>query len=164
MPLTRPESAPVSPRHPLPYALPVPKPRVHAAVTLGLAALMVARSRRWRDALPILVAGVLVDVDHLVDLGLARAIGGPKFIVLPLHAWEWVFGLLARNDRAARNLAGGLATHLALDQLNDAIAHPLFYWISVRALHRFRADAPLVDVERFRHTARWMHASPRDWL
>ena len=142
----------------------MPKPRYHTAVTLGLAALVVARSRRWRDAVPILVAGVLVDVDHLVDLGVARAVGGPQYIVLPLHAWEWVFGLLARNDRAARNLAGGLATHLALDQINPAIAHPLFYWIVVRALHGFRADDWLLYMERYLHSARWMESSPRSWV
>src|SRR4249920_440551 len=99
----------------------MPLPRYHAMVSLGVAGVIVARSRRWRDALPILVAGVLVDVDHLVDLAVNRYTGKRDHLILPLHAWEWVFALLARNTRRERNLAGGLAGHLALDQFNTAI-------------------------------------------
>src|SRR5919204_1781782 len=118
----------------------MPRPRYHAAVSLGLAALVVARSRRWRDALPVLAAGVLVDLDHLVDLAATRASGKTEWLILPLHAWEWVCALLARRTRLSDGLAGGLATHLAMDQLNPAIRHPLFYWLVVRAAYGFRAD------------------------
>ncbi len=116
--------------------------------------------------LPILVAGVLVDVDHLVDLGIHRldVDGPPRYIVLPLHAWEWVFGLLLRGTGAATGLAGGLAVHLALDQLNGAIRHPLFYWITVRARHGFRAEEPLLHRQRFVHSATWMRRGPTSWL
>jgi hypothetical protein len=133
-------------------------------VSLGLAALVAARSRRWRDALPVLAAGVLVDLDHLVDLAVSRRAGRPAYVILPLHAWEWVCGLLARRSRVTLGLAGGLATHLALDQLNPAIRHPLFYWLTVRAAHRFRAREPLVARERFRKGAKWMLEGPDRWF
>jgi hypothetical protein len=142
----------------------MPRPRYHALLSLGLALLVVRRSRRWRDALPVLVAGVLVDLDHLVDLGVNRRAGGVRYLILPLHAWEWVLGLLVRTSRLRRGLAGGLAVHLALDQLNSVIRHPLFYWITVRAAYRFRAEAPLVFPERLRAGARWMQQSPLDWF
>jgi hypothetical protein len=81
----------------------VPRPRYHTALSLGLAALLVVRTRRWRDAVPVLVAGVLVDVDHLVDLAVNRASGSgdSMWSILPLHAWEWVFALVTRRTRQA---------------------------------------------------------------
>jgi len=142
----------------------VPRPRYHTALSLGLAALVVARSHRWRDALPVLVAGVLVDLDHVVDLVANRASSAPSWAILPLHAWEWVVALLARRSATSDGLAGGLAAHLALDQMNPAISHPFFYWILFRARHGFRARPPLVDPERWLRGARWMHQSPLDWF
>lgn len=142
----------------------MPKPRYHTAVSLGLAAVMVALTRRWRSALPILVAGVLVDIDHLVDYFANRRGERPIWTILPLHAWEWVFALLTRRTRHADGLATGLAAHLAMDQMNHAISHPLFYWISFRALHGFRAAAPLVNPERYARGSGWMKQTPREWL
>jgi hypothetical protein len=136
----------------------MPRPRYHAAVSLGLAALVAARSRRWRDALPVLAAGVLV------DLAVSRRAGRPDRVILPLHAWEWVCGLLARRTRVTLGLGAGLATHLALDQFNPAIRHPFFYWLTVRAAHRFRAREPLVATERFRQGAKWMFEGPGRWF
>jgi hypothetical protein len=142
----------------------VPRPRYHAAVSLTIASLVVLRSRRWRDAVPVLVAGVLVDVDHLVDLAVTRATGKAEWIILPLHAWEWVFGLLGFGGRLGQRMAGGLAAHLALDQLNSVIRHPFFYWIVVRAGYRFRAAAQLVDPEEFERKASWMQEAPGTWF
>jgi hypothetical protein len=142
----------------------VPRPRYHAALSLALAGLVVARSHRWRDALPVLVAGVLVDIDHLVDLLANRASGKPSWAILPLHAWEWVLALLTRRTQMADGLAGGLAAHLALDQMNQAITHPFFYWIVLRARHGFHARPPLVDQERWLRGARWMNQAPNTWF
>jgi hypothetical protein len=125
---------------------------------------MVARTRRWRSAIPILIAGVLVDIDHVVDLFANRQGADVRWTILPLHAWEWVMALLARRSPLNDGLAAGLAAHLALDQMNHAITHPLFYWISVRALYRFRARPPLTSVERYLHGSRWMSNGPSDWF
>jgi hypothetical protein len=142
----------------------VPKPRYHTALSLALAGLVVARSRRWRDAVPVLIAGVLVDVDHLVDLAANLHGEAPRWSILPLHAWEWVLALLVRNTSHSDALAGGLAAHLALDQFNPVIRHPFFYWISVRAWHRFQAAPPLVDTRRYARSSGWMKQHPLDWF
>jgi hypothetical protein len=142
----------------------VPRPRYHTALSLVLAGLVVARSHRWRDAVPVLIAGILVDIDHLVDLLANRASDKPKWTILPLHAWEWVFALLARRTRRTDRLAGGLAAHLALDQLNPVITHPFFYWITFRALHGFRARRPLVDPARYARGSGWQRQRPHKWF
>jgi hypothetical protein len=142
----------------------VPKPRYHTAVALGLAAAVVYRSHRWRDAIPVLIAGVLVDIDHLIDLTANRRGDAPRWTILPFHAWEWVVALLTRRTHLADTFAGGLAAHLALDQFNPAISHPFFYWITFRALHGFRARVPLVDPERYSRGSRWMKQAPGSWF
>ena len=142
----------------------MPRPRYHAAVSLGLAGLVVLRTREWRAAVPVLVSGVLVDLDHLVDLAVVRSTGKIDVLILPLHAWEWVMALVVRGTRLSAALAGGLAAHLALDQLNPVIRHPLCYSILVRASHGFRARPPLVDPERFERGAAWMTRSPLSWF
>ena len=142
----------------------MPRPRYHTALSLALAGLVVARTHRWRSALPVLVTGVLVDLDHLVDLVANRTSGRPTWIILPLHAWEWVFALLTRRTSTTLGLAGGLAAHLAVDQLNAVITHPFFYWITLRARYGFRARRPLVDPEKWARGARWMSQSPRNWF
>ena len=142
----------------------MPRPRYHTALSLALGGLVVARTHRWRDAIPVLIAGILVDVDHLVDLFANRASDRPQWTILPLHAWEWVFALLTRGNLATDGLAAGLAAHLALDQLNPAVTHPLFYWIALRARYGFRVQPPLVDPERWARGAGWMSESPREWF
>lgn len=142
----------------------MPRPRYHTAVSLGLAALVVWRTRHWRDAIPVLIAGVLVDIDHVLDLAANRRAGRPAWIILPLHAWEWVFALLPRRSRSSDGFAAGLAAHLALDQTNYAITHPLFYWITFRVLNGFRAQEPLVNPERHARGAQWLFQSPRTWI
>lgn len=140
------------------------RPRQHAAASLALATLVVLRRRRIADALPVLVAGVLVDLDHLLDLAVARSRGSQDHLILPLHAWEWVLGLAAQGSQAAGGLAMGLALHLALDQRNRPIQHPLFYWLVVRARYGFRAAPPLVDTSLLHETNDWIHQGPLDWL
>jgi hypothetical protein len=125
---------------------------------------MVARTRRWQDAIPVLVAGVLVDLDHLVDLFANRGKGVPVWAILPLHAWEWVFALVLRHRRRTDGFAAGLAAHLALDQLNPVISHPFFYWISLRAANGFRATRPLVDPEHWARESGWMRQHPGEWF
>ncbi len=140
----------------------MPRPRYHTGMSLVLAALCAWRRWRFPEIAGILIGGVLVDVDHLVQLVVNRR-GQIDFHVVPLHGWEWVF-LLLRGNRFARGLATGLAAHLALDQFNPAIRHPLFYWVAVRGWYLFRAVPQLVDREIDAREAVWMRAAPWDWF
>jgi hypothetical protein len=99
-------------------------------------------------------------VDLLANYGADK----PKWVFLPLHAWEWVFALIFRGQRLSDDLAVGLAAHLALDHTNAAITHPFFYWMWFRMLNRFRARAPLIDPVRYARGSQWMKQGPLDWL
>ena len=142
----------------------MPKPRYHAAVSLALAGVVVAQSRRWTVAIPVQTTKVFADFDHQEDHREAQTNETHEHVYLPLHAWEWVLSLLAWRERTTEMLAGGLATHLALDQLNPAIKHPFFYWIVVRAAHGFRAREPLVHKDVFERASRWTSGGLLDWF
>jgi hypothetical protein len=70
----------------------------------------------------------------------------------------------SRGARDKPSLAVGLAAHLALDQLNPVITHPLFYWITVRARYGFRARQPLLDAARYARGSAWMKQRPTEWF
>jgi hypothetical protein len=99
-----------------------------------------------------------------VDMAAARVSGTPAWLIIPLHAWEWVLALAVRGGQRSLGLAGGLAAHLAMDQWNPSIAHPLAYWITFRLRYGFRARAPVVDEALFARDARWMTDGPRHWV
>src|SRR5689334_22367558 len=102
------------------------RPRVHAAIAVGVAIAQVYRTGRLFPALAPFLTGVLIDVDHLIDLALF-AIGGGRTIArvyLPLHGWEFLLALaLAERGRLGRWTAGGMTlgylAHLATDQLTN---------------------------------------------
>jgi hypothetical protein len=120
------------------------RPRVHLAATT---LLVVAFNRHltWCERSVVLATGVLIDLDHLVDLALVRRVGQRRWIVLPLHGWELV-GVLALEgfrvggSRVARLAAVGLFTHLLLDLATNRVARPAFYSLLYRGWHGFRAD------------------------
>lgn len=134
----------------------MPRPRYHTALALSLAAITVATTRRPKDALPILVAGVLVDLDHLVDYAYYRLRGPGRFFA-PLHGWEYVLGLISSAEPFRRLLAAGLASHLALDQIH-APRNPLAYWVLYRLSRRFDWQAMgfrAVATENWKDTPWW---------
>ena len=123
------------------------RPLVHLGVSLGLAGLQLARTRRLAPALAPLLTGVLVDADHFVDYALQRVAPEPlgDRQVLPAHGWE-VLPLFALAEarllgrRTDHGLAIGLAAHLLLDQLTNEPTHPLTYSLIYRASKRFHGS------------------------
>jgi hypothetical protein len=123
------------------------RPLVHLGVSLGLAGLQLARTRRPGPALAPLVSGVLVDADHFVDYALQRMAPTPlgERQVLPLHGWEVVpLVALAENRllgrRTDHGLVLGLVAHFLLDQLTNGPSHPLTYSLVYRASRSFRGN------------------------
>jgi hypothetical protein len=123
------------------------RPLVHIGVSLGLAGLQLARTRRLGPAIAPLLSGVLVDADHFVDYALQRIAPEPlgERQVLPIHGWE-VVPLVAIAEarllgpRTDHGLVLGLAAHFLLDQLTNGPTHPLTYSLVYRASKRFRGN------------------------
>jgi hypothetical protein len=140
------------------------RPRIHLAVT-ALALGLIGRQLSWPERAAALAAGVLVDADHLVDFVLQRRGGDRRWLVLPLHGWEFPAALLLAGRLTpwaglARAAAFGLTLHLLLDLVTNRPAHPAIYSVLYRARLRFAAD-------RLRFNAgdgTWMHQRWWQWF
>jgi hypothetical protein len=139
------------------------RPRVHLLVT-ALAVGLLRRRLTGPERVAALATGVLVDADHLVDLLLYRCAGRRRWVVLPLHGWEYGAALLlssraTRWPGPARAAALGLLLHLLLDQATNQPAHPAFYSLLYRLRHRFAADQL-----RLGGGGDWVHQRWWQWL
>ncbi|MCS7002304.1 MAG: hypothetical protein NZ518_05580 [Dehalococcoidia bacterium] len=137
------------------------KPIVHAVVSAGLAAAAYATTRRRDVAIAAWAAGVLIDVDHFVDLALVKATNSRAWLVLPLHGWEFGVALLAAGARRPATLAAGVSylTHLAIDQAMNGLG-PYGYSFLWRAAKGFRADR--MDLKIVPH--HWADKAPWQWF
>jgi hypothetical protein len=140
------------------------RPRVHLLVT-ALAIGLLGRQFTWPQRATALAAGVLVDADHLVDYGLYRCSGQRRWLILPLHGWEYGAILLTAGGASpwgglARAAALGLLLHLAVDQATNRPGHPALYSVLYRLRHRFAADCL-----RFENgDGSWVHQRWWQWL
>jgi len=120
-------------------------PIVHATVSLsvGVTAWAVGGSPL---AVPVSVAaGVLPDLDHLIDYLDSLDAGRPRHMFRPFHAWEYVFlasivalGLYSNQLFLVAVL--GYLSHIAIDQLSNPV-HPLAYTLTYRVFKGFRRRA-----------------------
>jgi hypothetical protein len=89
-----------------------------------------------------LTAGVLPDIDHVVDYWLYHRRGEHK-LILPLHGYEFVFlgGVVAWSSRNELLWVATISylVHMLADQLENR-THQLGYSFLYRAWHRFRID------------------------
>lgn len=107
------------------------------------------------SAMACMAAGVLIDVDHIVDyvLNYPRQKFGIKHffrvfkhdvltrVFVLLHAWElvaaaWLAAWRSGWQPVLLGVAAGLGLHLLLDQFFNA-HHPAAYFLTYRAWHRF---------------------------
>lgn len=130
------------------------KVQYHAVVSLAVSALVWLWLRSTAAALSCFLAGVFIDLDHVVDYGLnygARIRPRHLFRVFEdevaenifvfLHAWEWILVALAILwlidwPPVAVGLVIGVSVHLALDHLVNR-HHFWSYFLTFRAAHRF---------------------------
>ena len=119
-------------------------PTGHLAVSLVVGGgLWAATGSPWAMAGSV-VAGVLVDGDHVLDY--ANALRGDiRRILVPLHSYELgLAGLLAAFLTGWHPLltgaALGLLAHVASDALTNRL-HPLAYFLAYRVRHGFRRAA-----------------------
>ena len=119
-------------------------PGRHALISLGVGLL----GWRWSKSpvtLPLsVVAGTLVDLDHIVDY-VWYAITGEHRLILPLHGYElapalwWVTRRLL-GQRAATSIVTSYVLHLLSDELENH-TKPGAYSLTWRTLHGFRIEA-----------------------
>lgn len=131
--------------------------RYHVAVASSMALALAAATRSLPLALGSWVAGIFMDLDHLLeylvqkgrlptleDLFHASYHRGYTKAYLVLHAWELaVAGAFLVPLVSCPWLTGawlGFVVHLGLDQTFNR-PHPWAYWILWRAAHGFSYDA-----------------------
>lgn len=120
-------------------------PIVHTAVSLsiGVSAWAIGASP---IAVPVaLVAGVLPDLDHIIDFWDPGDEGRKRFMFRPFHAWEYfclalliAVGLYWESLFLVAIL--GYLGHIAIDQLANRV-HPLAYSLAYRTSKGFRRRA-----------------------
>ncbi|MBI3978506.1 MAG: hypothetical protein HY331_10005 [Chloroflexi bacterium] len=111
--------------------------RTHVVVSAVLGVVAGLTSRSMRPLLGVVAAGVLIDVDHIVDYAWCRRRARRDRVVLPLHGWELAAGLACwaarRPDPLRLAIAVSYAVHLVLDLLANSPASGLSYSLLYRA-------------------------------
>ncbi|GIW10591.1 MAG: hypothetical protein KatS3mg061_1648 [Dehalococcoidia bacterium] len=138
------------------------KPYQHALVSAALAVGTYALTRRRAAAVAALVAGTLIDADHLVDYAICRLTQRRVWLVLPWHGWEYALaGLaLARRWPVLVPAVASYLVHLAMDQRCNGLGRPLAYSLLWRGWHRFRVERLRVKVTP--HS--WVEDPPWRWF
>ena len=130
----------------------MPYPTQHLGMTLPLIAAMPERYR-----VPLLIGGVLIDVDHLLDIGLHKAGVGESRTFLPLHGLDVIAAVVLvaawRKSPTLGAVALGMALHHAMDYADERD------WVKVSLLWRAKRRFHAPNVRRG-----WEKRSPLTWL
>jgi hypothetical protein len=130
----------------------MPYPTQHLAVTIPLMAAMPSRYR-----LPVLVGGVLIDVDHFLDVGLHKAGKARTHTFVPFHGLDVIaaVALVAawRKSPTLGAVALGMALHHTMDYATERD------WVKVSLLWRAKRRFHAPKVRRG-----WEARSPLTWL
>ena len=117
-------------------------PLGHTVASVGIgAAVWAFTGPLW--AIPVaFAAGVLPDVDHLIDFLDSRDNGRRRHMFRPLHGWEYflvslVIVLAFYSGPLFWAAVLGYLSHLVIDQITNR-THPLAYSIIYRAMKGFR--------------------------
>ena len=130
----------------------MPYPTQHLAVTIPLMAAMPPRYR-----LPVLAGGVLIDVDHFLDVGLHKAGKAQNHTFVLFHGLDVIaaVALVAawRKSPTLGAVALGLALHHAMDLSMER------NWVKFSLLRRIKRRFYAPKVQRG-----WEERSPLTWL
>ncbi len=125
-------------------------------------------------AVPVaLAAGVLPDLDHLVDYIDSKDEGWKRHMFRPFHAWEYFFlasivALAFYSNQLFLIAILGYLSHIAIDQFANRV-HPLAYTLTYRVLKGFRRRelTPHLFEPRYRMTQQpipfWARMEPSVW-
>ena len=117
-------------------------PIVHATVSIGIGATAWAGGGSPLAVPVALAAGVLPDLDHLLDYFDSRDAGRRRHMFRPFHAWEYcllasIVALAFYSNQLFLVAIFGYLSHIAIDQVSNRV-HPLAYTLTYRVLKGFR--------------------------
>lgn len=141
-------------------------PSRHAAISLGLGLLLWWRTASFLSLVLTMVAGFLIDVDHLVEYFRYRITGKRDKLYVLLHSLEllvplWALALAFRRQTQALVITLGFFAHLA----SDGFAYgnnPWIYFFIYRARKGFNFDV-LSPPKRPMKELDWVQWSPLSW-
>lgn len=135
-------------------------PQAHALISAALGGGVWILTQDTPAAVGALLAGTLIDVDHLLDAWIAAKDSGWNLKGFPrkfnerrlclqiMHSWEMLFGLLVLTilDFSSSTLLVGvtlsLTIHLLIDQFHWRV-HPMFYFLWWRLSVKFERQASI---------------------
>ncbi len=130
----------------------MPYPTQHLAVALPLIAAMPPHLR-----VPVFVGGVLIDVDHFLDVGLHTAGIARDRSFIPLHGLDVIAAVALAaawcRSPALGSVALGMALHHAMDYAAER------NWVKVSLLWRAKRRFYAPNVGRG-----WEKRSPLTWI
>mgnify|MGYP001259602493 CR=1 FL=1 len=130
----------------------MPYPTQHLAVTLPL---MAAMPRRYR--VPVFIGGVLIDVDHFLDVGLHKSGRARHHTFVLFHGLDVIaaVALVAawRKSPTLGAVALGMTLHHAMDVASERD------WVKMSLLWRAKRRFYAPNVRRH-----WEQRSPFTWI
>lgn len=95
------------------------KPAWHALASLALGSALVAQGAPLATGGAAAVAGLFVDIDHLLDASALRLLRVRSVHAVPLHSWELLGALaalaVARRSAPLAGVVAGLSAHYTID-------------------------------------------------
>lgn len=152
----------------------------HIVVSVAVSGVLWLVTRSWVGAATCFLAGVFIDLDHLIDYWINCGPRRPlrqlftafryeffENIIVFLHAWEWMALVLVVTwwldwRPAMLGLLVGAASHLAIDHWYNAHS-PWAYFLAYRLRHRF-SSKHYYGAREYRKRLKWIkrqgHAPP----
>lgn len=117
----------------------MPSPVIHALISTGVAAATYRATGDKKTAIASFLAGTAIDADHFVDFAVCKLTNSRNWLILPLHGWEYLAGLLAAGFLRPIFffIAVGYGIHLTLDHIFNGLGPTLGYSLLWRIYHRF---------------------------
>ena len=118
------------------------KPPGHAAISLSIGAVLWAVTKSPYALLASFLAGVLIDLDHLVEYYLWFVRKDNARLIYVLHSYEllvpaFLSGYFSGWNPVVTGVSFAFLGHLIADQIANPVV-PLAYFFTFRAIKRFR--------------------------
>lgn len=139
----------------------------HTTLSTGVGVSLWAATGEWLTLPVTYVTGVLIDGDHIFEMGHWMLRGWRKYMIVPLHSWEISVALLVAVTLWYSPLflaaAVGQIVHVTTDHLaNEARPMSYFGWyrIKKRFLYKYLVadslNVPMDEIPFWGHVEPWL--------